>query len=247
MSVKGLFLPGWALAARAYHTALDGLAEQGAEIAWADYRDCHTPQHFLDSARDLLPPDGRSLLVAHSLGTLIALYLAAALPERVRALVLIAPTARFTPQAPSYPAGFSPRVLERMKKKVLGECDTVLKEFAAACLSAPEREAAPAVLSAPDLLVSNEYADSLLAGLSALSEWDMRPLLKDIRCPVVMLRGQADPICPAEAGHYLAEHLRPLSDIVFPLSGHLPFLTVPEFTPRLLNAAQAALELAHAR
>jgi len=65
----------------------------------------------------------------------------------------------------------------------------------------------------------------LQAGLSLLSDLDLRQNLASITCPTLVVHGQQDVIVPVQAGQYLAEHIPNAELQIFKDCGHAPFLT----------------------
>jgi len=65
----------------------------------------------------------------------------------------------------------------------------------------------------------------LQAGLSFLSDLDLRQNLISITCPTLVVHGQQDVIVPTKAGQYLAAHIPNTQLQIFEDCGHAPFLT----------------------
>jgi 3-oxoadipate enol-lactonase len=130
-------------------------------------------------------------LVAHSIGSLIALAYAAAHRDRVRRLVLIAGTPRLLRDA-DFPIG------------------ALAGEQLAAILARPDVAGSP-----------GRWREDLRASLGA----DVRPLLRDLQVPTLLIHGTADRVIPFTHGVYLHGSLPDAR--LFPVEGrgHLPNYT----------------------
>ncbi|UBU08301.1 alpha/beta fold hydrolase [Nonomuraea gerenzanensis] len=159
-----------------------------------------------DWLTDLLTGSGRPVLVAHSLACAPALRYAAAHPDRVSRLVLIAPAFL---QAPSpWPLRTPPAalLLRRMSAARL-----------AGALGVPE---SPAIASAAAALARRGQARRVVAalrGAHAVRD-ELRKLLDQVRVPVEIVAGSADPLTVAVD--------RPVTTIAG--AGHYPQLTHPD-------------------
>lgn len=133
---------------------------------------------YFGAANIALPPD-ITLLVGHSLG-----FLWLARHNALTHLPLIGINAfpRFL-EAEDYRPAVAPRVLERMKRRIINDTRGVLGDFwARAGATSPGRE--------PD-------AAALAEGLGHLAAWDERENLAARASPTRLIAGEEDAIVPA--------------------------------------------------
>ena len=160
----------------------------------------------VDSSSAVVMGDG-------SAGASMAMYLAAANPERVERLVLRNGAARWL-FADDYPAGFSPEPLAQAVDSHAARWGTgeFVGEF-----YAPSR--------ADDDTFRRWHAryERLIcapATIRALISWgfdlDVRSILPSIRVPTLVLQVRDDPTFPKEFGAYLCEHIPDARFVVVP-------------------------------
>jgi pimeloyl-[acyl-carrier protein] methyl ester esterase len=170
---------------------------------------------------------GRALLVAWSLGGLVALAALAGRPglrRRVAGLALLSSTPCFTLRD-GWPHGLPARAVEVLAARVRRRPQEAQRRFfddgfapgeldeAARLELAPLREAPP-----PDL-------GCALAGLEVLATADLRGGLAGLDLPTLVIHGEADPICPPGAGRALSEAIPGARLLTLPGAGHAPFLS----------------------
>jgi len=156
-------------------------------------------------------------VVAWSLGAMRALE--AATEIELGSLTLVAATAQFV-RGDGYRCGWPERTLIRMSERLAMDAGAVLDEFFALAL-APGEELATPLAREQDLAV-------LERGLAYLGDFTMLARASDIRCPVRLLHGGRDRICPPAAAELLAEALPQAELTIWPEAGHAPFLTQPD-------------------
>lgn len=78
-----------------------------------------------------------------------------------------------------------------------------------------------------DTEVEFKYAEVATA-LDALLKTDLRTALSAIKAPCLVVHGEADGVCPVEAGRYLAENIKGAQFEFFKGAGHALFLTQRE-------------------
>lgn len=224
-----VMLHGWAM----HGGLLRGLAEQLS----ADYRVSliDLPGHggsgpiddySLASVTDLLaqaaPPKAHWL--GWSLGALLALGVADVHPERVRSLVMISGTPRFTAET-DWP-GVESALLQQMSINLEQDFCGTLKRFIGLQTFNQENPRALAK-QIHDMLDERPMPDkvALSGGLALLRDVDARPMLARLQKQVLAIMGAQDRLVPK----LLAPRLRELSPSVevqeLPKAAHLPFLT----------------------
>jgi pimeloyl-[acyl-carrier protein] methyl ester esterase len=156
-------------------------------------------------------------VVAWSLGAMQALEAATTL--ELSSLTLIGASGQFVRRG-AYRCGWPERTLARMRERLTSEADAVLDEFLALALAPGEELVAP---------LPREYdAATLDHGLAFLADYSMLDRALRISCPVRLLHGGRDRVCPPAAAELLAEALPNAELTVWPKAGHAPFLTQPD-------------------
>jgi pimeloyl-[acyl-carrier protein] methyl ester esterase len=98
--------------------------------------------------------------------------------------------------------------------------------FLADLLSPAERASiGPERLTQLDAAMPLPDVAAALAGLEILATADLRPGLPAIDLPVLLLHGEADPICPADASRAMAAAIPGARLALVAGAGHAPFLT----------------------
>jgi len=155
-------------------------------------------------------------IVAWSLGAMQALE--AATRMELGSLTLVGASGQFVRQG-KYRQGWPERSLLRMRERLSEDAGAVFDEFWALALASGEEVPAPP---------REENAAMLKLGLAYLAEYSMLERAPNISCPVRLLHGGRDRVCPLAAAELLAEALPHAELTVWPEAGHAPFLTQPD-------------------
>ncbi len=137
--------------------------------------------------------DGAPAVAGWSLGGVAALELAARCPERIGRLALISSTPKFC-SADGWPCGVPPANVRAMRRGLQRDPGKVLAGFyrlAAEPLSE---------LAAAEPVQPEAAADDLPAGLDYLLATDLRPCLRQVGIPVLVVHGREDRVVPWQAG-----------------------------------------------
>jgi pimeloyl-ACP methyl ester carboxylesterase len=156
-------------------------------------------------------------IVACSLGAMRALETATRIEPG--SLTLIGASGRFVRRG-DYRPGWPERTLTRMRERLSEDLDAVLDDFLTLALAPGEVPALP-------LPRENDLA-VLEQGLLFLGGYSMLERATEIRCPVRLLHGGRDRVCPPAAAELLAAALPRAELTVWPESGHIPFLAQPD-------------------
>ncbi len=171
-------------------------------------------------------PDGADVC-GWSLGGMVALSLAARHPHKVERLVLVATNPVFVAR-PDWPHGLAPEVLAEFARALGADYKATLLRFLS--LQARGGEQARAVIERlrGTVFLRGELAPEVLAaGLELLRSVDLRGLVAQVRCPVLVMHGAYDMLCPPDAGRWLAEHLPDARLALHAHAAHAPFLSHP--------------------
>ncbi|WP_308389378.1 alpha/beta fold hydrolase [Acidithiobacillus sp. AMEEHan] len=162
------------------------------------------------------------ILLGWSLGGLIALALALGPQPPIAGLVLAASSPCFV-QRSDWSAGIPAAQLQAFADELEGDAAAVRRRFLALQVlgDAEARRNLPRVEDWP--LPDRRC---LRAGLGFLQGLDLRPALRSLPFPVLILSGSDDRIVPPAAGRYLHQALSGSVLHCLP-SGHAPFLAQP--------------------
>lgn len=200
MTSTSLFLPGWAIPAAWYRAAAPVRLAQ-AEIVdpgfFGDAGGCFDAAAYAGQVAAAVANKNDTVIFAHSLGSMFALR-AAAESARVKALVLFSPFARFAADV-DY-SGQPERNIRAMQLQLRRDPSGLLDNF----ITAVYRPEAPPMTNWSEL---RPAIPALKAGLQALMEEDVRAILPQVRCPVLILQGSEDAISGDGQAEYLAARL----------------------------------------
>jgi pimeloyl-[acyl-carrier protein] methyl ester esterase len=184
------------------------------------------------------PP--RALWLGWSLGGTLAALLAAAHPERVRGLMLLACNLCFV-RRPDWPWGMEEVVFERFATGIEKGGAAGLARFASLLCQGLD-EARPVLKTLRERLASRPEprVEALLAGLEWLRDLDARPALAGLKCPLLVAGGDRDALLPAAALEAAAA-LNPRGRFVLiPGASHVPFLSHREETLALVESMRVS-------
>ena len=145
----------------------------------------------------------RAVLLAWSEGGPLAIRFAAEYPERTSGLVLLGTTARFT-QAEDFPIGIPREVLSVFIDAMGAEWGTGVG-FELYAPSLAEDQRTRAWWAAYQRFAATPGA--VRVTLSTQLDVDVRPLMKQVSAPTLVVHRSQDMIIPVECAHYLAEHI----------------------------------------
>lgn len=229
-----VFVHGWAMASGILAPLAERVAE-GRRVVRYDLRGHGAsapgePSTLDAHAADLvalltsLSLDG-ALLFGWSLGAQVVLRALPDVRQRLRGAVLVGGTPRFT-VADGWTAGLPARQIEVLAQRFRRDPARTRARFLADLLAPDERAAiGPAALAALDAAMPTPDARAALSGLEILATADLRAALPAVDLPVLLLHGEADPICPAGASRAMAAAIPGARLTVLPGAGHAPFLS----------------------
>lgn len=159
-------------------------------------------------------------LIGWSMGGMMAMQVAAMVPDKLCALVLVSTTPRFL-KSSDFPFGLSPALLRNLQKRIKAEG---IKAFHS--LVFKNRE----VMGLADL--TPERAEKELAELARV---DLRDTLPRIDVPTLIIHGTRDEICLPAAANYMKETIRDSELVMLDGVGHAPMVEAPEEFKRELT------------
>ena len=196
------------------------------------------PADFVATAAAIaaaLPPG--CTLCGWSLGALLALHAARLLPplapQRVARLILCGATPSFV-ERDGWPQAQPPALLDRFDEALADDAAATLKRFIA-LFNQGDRQARAITRTLTRALADGPADNATLArGLDWLRRVDLRATVKTIAQPTLVIHGDADPLMPLAAAHWLADALPQARLEVFAGAAHAPFISDRERFARLL-------------
>lgn len=248
---KALFVHGWATDAwvwgnisEALGFGTDGglalnLPGHGSSARWLEPS---LNPALLSLAKPLLDAGEGGVGIGWSIGAEVLLSLAASFPEKFSVLILVGFTPCFV-KKPDFPYGQSKALVRRMIMDMRANPEETLKRFYP--LNFTEEEACEKVVvsfmeryAPPGPIICGEgpqggavschpafnYSD-ITTGLEALYNTDIRPLLREINTPALLIHGSDDNVVPLGAAESAVNEMRHGRLEVFEGTGHAPFIT----------------------
>ena len=145
--------------------------------------------------------DSRPIVVGHSMGTFVALQLAASHPEAVDSVVLVATAAAMpvNPTLMTAASGDLPLAAALMSGWAHGS----------PAKTAPHPSPGMAMTAGARALIERSDADVLAVDLAACAAYDPLAAAPQLTCPVTVVSGRADKMTPARAARSLIEAIKP--------------------------------------
>jgi pimeloyl-[acyl-carrier protein] methyl ester esterase len=213
-----LWLSGWSISNTVFEQFHACLPEFH-HIA-VDYSKADTPEEMLELIDLAAEASGSPLLIAGwSLGALMALRLAS--KGYADGLLLLAGTAQFTRSKEEKTRGWSDAYLRQMIRSLQNDRIEVESKFRQIMFTDAEREA---VL--PDSLppIGGWTTSALIAGLQLLRNEECLSLLSQMACPVLLIHGTEDMVCPYGAAEEMMSLLPRAELLTLTDCGHIPFI-----------------------
>jgi pimeloyl-[acyl-carrier protein] methyl ester esterase len=228
-----VLLHGWGLGASVF----DGLSRQLAAGSEASALDLPGYGAFATRAaggleeiaeRIAASAPRRCCVVGWSLGALAALAWARSRPEQVQRLALVAATPCFV-QREDWSAAMERPVFDAFAQTLGHDRAGTLERFVS--LQAQGDSDARATMHALRAALRTGAApgiEVLEQGLRILCETDLRPHLRAVEQPALVVHGDRDRLVPRAAAEHLARALPHARLAVIPGAAHAPFVSQPE-------------------
>ena len=230
-----ILLPGLASDAALWRHQVPALRAAGHAVHISD---AHARSDTLSGMAHALLADheGPLVLVGTSMGGILALEVLRQAPHRVAALALLGSSAR--PDTPQMIRLRSAAVLEFEQ----GRVDEILRANVPFAFH-PSRQGDAALVSDYFEMVHRAGAAQLVRQNRAImARPDSRPLLRRLRCPVLVVCGDADALTPPECSQEIAAAVPQAELHVLPACGHLLTWEQPGAVNALLRDWLARLE-----
>lgn len=202
----------------ARYSSLDGYARDVVEVCEAlDLRD--------------------AVFVGHSVSAMIGVLAADMAPERIGALVMVAPSPRYIDDA-DYRGGFSAPDIDELLTSLESNYLGWSAAMAPVIMGNPERPELGEELKNSFCATDPDMA-RVFARTTFLS--DSRDDLKSVRVPTLVLECTQDAIAPREVGAFVHRSIPGSTLITLDAIGHCPHLSAPEATNEAITGFLAGL------
>ncbi|MFJ9038812.1 alpha/beta fold hydrolase [Streptomyces sp. NPDC102406] len=167
-----------------------------------------------------------AVFVGHSVSAMIGVLAARQVPERVGALVMVAPSPRYIDDE-EYRGGFSESDIEELLESLEANYLGWSAAMAPVIMGNPERPELGDELKNSFCATDPEMA-RVFARTTFLS--DARDALRDVRVPTLILECTQDAIAPREVGAYVHRAIPGSTLVTLEATGHCPHLSEPAAT-----------------
>ncbi|WP_336774458.1 alpha/beta hydrolase [Paenibacillus sp. MMO-58] len=213
-----LWLTGWSIAGSVFDRLREALPD--FHHVAVDYSEADSQGEMIllveIAAQKIKPP---LLIGGWSLGGLLALRLAA--KGLTDGLLLFAATAQFTRPKEESDRGWADAYVRQMGAGLMRDRESVETKFRQMLFTESEREMKIDQNLPPGGVWT---VQALKAGLQVLRNEEVLSRLSHIRCPIFLVHGTEDEICPYGAALELASFIPHARLDSIPASGHVPFL-----------------------
>ena len=211
----------WATGLAATHRVIR-IDLPGAGLTGADPSGDYSDERGIALLAQLLEQRGvaRASVLGHSMGGRLAWRFAAAQPERVDKLVLVAPDGF---ASPGFEYGKAPKVNPLVQLMTVALPKAVLRMSLAPAYAQPDAVMTDALVTRyHDLMLAPGVRPAINARMEQLNLLPPAPLLRSIRAPTLLLWGEQDQMIPMANAQ---DYLKALPDarlVTLPGVGHVP-------------------------
>ncbi len=216
-----ILLPGLACDEELFHPQAQALAEAGARVhvSTAHSRRATLPQM---AATLLAEHPGRHVLVGASMGGMVAMEMHRQAPQRVQALGLLGTTAR-----PDTPELIALRT-QACRMFAAGRMDEVLRANVLFAFH-PTLARAPGLVDRYLAMIGRAGPGQLITqNRAVMARVDSRPHLATVRCPVLVVCGEADQLTTPEHAREMAALMPHARLEMVPGAGHMLTMEQPQ-------------------
>jgi pimeloyl-ACP methyl ester carboxylesterase len=223
-----VLLPGLAANTVMWRAQLDALADPWQPCV-ADVNSHHDTIEAMAAAL-LAQHAGELVLCGASMGGIVAMEAARQAPQRISALALLGTNAR--PETDDMRA-LREGAIELFAK---GDVREVIEPNVALAFH-PDQAANPALVQAYLDFVLDAGADQLIRQNRAImARPDARTHLPQLRCPALVMCGDADQLTPPECSHEIAALVPGAELVMVPRCGHMLTMEKPDLVNATLRA-----------
>lgn len=217
-----MWLTGWSMSDKVFDRLRELLPDfHHASVDYSAAASSEDMLHLTETAaKNLLSLcSGPVLIGGWSLGGLLALRLAD--QKLADGLVLFSATARFTRPKEQRNRGWADAYVRQMITGLRKDRQAIESKFSQMVFTESETEMG---LGNNCSLIGNWTTPALIAGLEVLRNVECLSRIPAIHCPVLLIHGTGDKICPFAAAEELLTQLPQAKLLSIPDSGHAPFL-----------------------
>jgi len=224
-----ILIHGWAMHCGVFETLADDLCAE-YQVHMVDLpghglnRECTQALDPVVLATELVEQLPGASWLGWSLGGLVALQAALDQPNQVRRLVLVSANPCFVAH-PGWPHGVEKWVFEQFAADLERDYRQTLNRFLALEVTGSS-DANQQLRRLRQTLneMPRPSPDALQQGLAVLQNADYSAQLGQLRCPVLLLGGANDRLVPAPALSAAAAAIGQSQTLIFPDTGHAPFI-----------------------
>ncbi|WP_159739401.1 pimeloyl-ACP methyl ester esterase BioH [Vibrio atypicus] len=224
-----VLLHGWGMNGAVWHQAVEELS-QNYRVHVVDLPGFgHSHQHHFDTVEHMAElvlehaPE-KATWLGWSLGGLLATHIALHHPERVKKLITVASSPKFSAERPW--RGIQPNVLSEFTDQLVEDFQLTIERFMALqAMGSPSARQDVKTLKKAVLSRPTPNPKSLLSGLNLLAELDYRDALTHISMPTLRLYGRLDGLVPAKVASDVDKLMPSSESYMFGASSHAPFMT----------------------
>ena len=213
LSHKLIFLRGWGTSS--------GVWKHQMEYFSTKCR-IETPSLYPDLSTINYKPS--TILIGWSYGGMLSIQIASKAPDKLKALVLVGCSAKFS-------GGIHPTVIKNLIRNLNRDFAGTMRNCYGAFFSNEESDMRSRFIKeqlSPDKKITVDI-------LNELARLDLRKDLKYIDIPTLIIHGDKDEICPIGAGRFLHGNIKDSRLEVLRGAGHMPFYTRPEEFNKILE------------
>lgn len=227
-----VLLPGLAADAVMWRAQLDALA--GWKPRVADVNGHHDSIESMATAL-LAQHPGELILCGASMGGIVAMEAARQAPERIAGLALLGTNAR--------PETDDMRVLREAAIELFakGQVREVIEPNVAFAFHPDQSQDAALTGAYLDFVLRAGAAQLIRQNRAIIARPDARAHLPQLRCPVLVMCGDADQLTPPECSHEIAALVPGARLVMVPRCGHMLTMEKPEMVNATLQAWLASL------
>lgn len=159
-----------------------------------------------------------------SLGGMLALELALKHSDKIKQIILVSTTAKFT-KVDDYQAGLDATVVKNLQRKLNRNQQQTQAGFYQLMFCETEEPYKQVYLQEYATNFYQLNLNSLHKGLTYLLEQDLRSKLGQIKVPCKIIHGLSDQICLPSAARYLQKNISGSKSYFLEKTGHIPFFT----------------------
>ena len=173
-----------------------------------------------DQMNQTLPDE--AILIAWSLGGIIAASLCHQFPKKYKKLILVATTPQFSDET----IGIQPALIQQFKKEAIHDFPNLLKKLKILAAYPNRQIHFYKKLNTP--LFKQEHQTTFLFYLNLLMQIDIRDCYAHLFLPTLQIFGEQDAILPLASAKHLAEKYPNFSTHIIKGASHIPFLSHPQ-------------------